>query len=284
MPKTLSRISRKIHWEKIPHVDFDTPDEKSITLKLHATSTPFPRVTIITVVTDPKLFLFSFYSWRSLTYPAELLNWIIFDEKKHIPEIEDKRVRVITDVTEKKYSDLIKRAMNYVWLGEEKLDRNGVYMSMDCGDVMFPDTLVVKHRTMMQYKKDCVVPDTLAYYNFEKNTSFVYKLFIKLPRSGLYWKKEWWKAQSHLNMVGLPYIGNCITVGVPAIEALPQLSSIRFFENFPPEVKQMIKMMRGIPTTIVPASANSATSTPALTESEKTESPEEKIEKKESAP
>lgn len=245
----LSRLPRKIHWEKIPHVDFDVPDEKSIVLKLNPTSAPFPRVTIITLVTDPKLFPFSYYSWKSITYPKDLLNWIIFDPDKtldNVMDASDPRIRIVNDLKGEKFGDIVKRALNYVWLGETHLDRPNVYMTMDCGDVMFPDTLVIKHRTLEQYKKSCVVPDTLAYYNFENRKSFIYKFFIKLPRSGLYFKKQWWTVQSPLDMVGLPYIGNCITIGVPAIEALPQPSSIRFFDNFPPEVKDLIRFFNGI--------------------------------------
>ncbi len=248
----LSRLPRKIHWEKIPHVDFDVPDEKSIVLKLNPTSTPFPRVTIITLITDAKLFPFSYYSWKSMTYPKELLNWVIFDPDKTLENVlnvaDDSRIRIVNDLKGEKFGDTIKRALNYVWLGETHLDRPNVYMTMDCGDVMFPDTLVIKHRALEQYKKSCVVPDTLAYYNLENRKSFIYKFFIKLPRSGLYFKKQWWTVQSHLDMVGLPYIGNCITIGVPAIEALPQPSSIRFFDNFPPEVKELIRFFNGVMT------------------------------------
>lgn len=245
----------KIDWRRVGHVQASVVKD-TISLALKETDANLPRVMIITVVTDPILFQFSVYSWINMVYPPELLNWVIVDSKKMLSQeqfgstFSDKRVRVVK-VKGVNYDDTIKGVMEMDFVefpkkpvkDEIPADENIrplYYMSMECGDVMFPDTLSLKFRALEE-KYDCVIPESLAYYNPIQNTSTVYKLFLKFPHNGLYWKKKWWNSKSSNKMVGIPYIGNCVTIGLPRLEAIPFTASTRFFDNFPADVKTMVK-------------------------------------------
>jgi len=125
---------------------------------------------------------------------------------------------------------------------KESEERPHYFTILECGDVVYPDTLVIKYKAMMQTKKDCVIPDSLAYFDIATNNNLVYKHYTDFPRSGIYWKKSFWLAKSSEKIVGIPYIGNCVTIGsAPTIKAFPQMSSIKFFPAFPPEIKQLIR-------------------------------------------
>lgn len=240
----------QIDWRKVAHVRA-LVDKDTISLDLKPSNDPLPRVMIITVVTDPILFQFSVYSWMSMVYPRELLNWVVLDSKQLLSQdqfgstLSDKRVRVVK-VKGANYNDTIKAVMDmdFITVETEKdsliNNRPLYYMSMECGDIMFPDTLSIKFRALGK-DYDCVMPDTLAYYDPVQNTSIAWKLFMKFPRNGLYWKKNWWGSQSSNKINGIPYIGNCVTIGKPTILAIPQKASVRFFDNFPTDVKDMVR-------------------------------------------
>ena len=239
------RIKNGIQWQKVEHIRPTFESDKKIGLKLKETSEPFPRVTIITNLTDIFMFQFCLFSWKNLSYPKELLEWVIINNDKYDVKTEDDpRIRIIT--TSGKFNADIESIMEQKWSGEttESISRPRVYMLMECGDVMFPDTLSLKHRALTTSKnKECVLPDTLGYFDMFNNTSLVYKFFVKFPRNGLYWRKGWWTTKNSEKIISIPYIGNCITVGKPNIEAMPLQSSIRFFDNFPKDVRDIIKNM-----------------------------------------
>lgn len=240
----------EIDWKKVKHIR-PLVEDKVITLDVKPTNNPLPRVMVITSVSDPILFAFCVHSWRNVLYPPELLNWVILDPKSQLTQesfgesLGDYRIRVLTK--RGKYYNLVKEIMEMEWLTpptEETPEENVVsrplyFTSMDCGDVWFPETLSLKFRALEE-GYECVVPDALAYYSLTQNLSVVYKLFLKLPRSGLYWKKRWWESRSSTKMVGVPYLGNCISIGSPAIEGIPQKASVKFYENFPSDVKVML--------------------------------------------
>ncbi len=275
----------EINWKKLKHVEIKLgEDNQSLILKLKPTSVPLPKVTIISEITDPILFQFCVYSWRSLAYPAKLLNWVIVDNSKlfenknemvDLSLLEDKRVRIIQ--FQGKFNSMVEKVMNMSWIDSEDsteckevvtvsgidnaifsaneeepqpepepepepevVERYQVYTTMACGDILYPDTLSAKHRAMTSLKVDCVTPSILAYYNPVGNVSFVLKLFPEYPESGLYWKKKWWNSKSSNHCAGIPYIGNCITIGLPSMKGAIQLSSIKFFSIFPDPIKKLV--------------------------------------------
>jgi hypothetical protein len=117
------------------------------------------------------------------------------------------------------------------------------YMLMECGDIMFPDTLTLKHRALVLKKRDCVIPDGLAFYNIKENSSLVVKYFAKYPRHGMYWKKQWWNLKNPDKVVGLPYIGNCVTIGPVDIEGHVMPASVKFYQSFSNDIKAMIRVL-----------------------------------------
>jgi hypothetical protein len=233
----------EIDWKKIKHIRPKIED-KNISLEIKPTDSPLPRVMVITIVTDPILFSFCVRSWKNVSYPKELLNWIILDPKSLLtddsfgdPLSGDPRIRIV-NAKISKYDDTIKSVMDMNWIGVHT-DRDLHYTTMECGDVWFPDTLSLKFRALEE-GYDCVIPDTLAYYSPLYNTSQAFKLFLRFPKGGMYWKKRWWAKKQSDKIIGIPYLGNCITIGKPNIDAMPQNASIRFFDNFPSDVKSMV--------------------------------------------
>lgn len=257
------RINYKVEidWRKVKHIR-PKIDDKTITLEVKPTNKPLPRVMVITNVSDPVLFGFCVYSWVSVLYPKHLLNWVIIDSNERLTKeslgscTDDPRIRVVT----KKYTTFnhaVSAAMEMDWVETKEVekpvsstdvtavatvepDRPLYYTLMDCGDVWFPDTLGLKFRALEE-GYDCVIADTLAYYSPFDNTNLAYKLFLRFPRGGLYWKKRWWTSKSSSKMIGIPYLGNSITIGKPAVDAIPHQASVRFFDNFPADVKAMIR-------------------------------------------
>ncbi len=272
MPSRKVDYKIQIDWKKIKHVRPRIEDEKTIHLDVRPTNKPLPRVTVITNVTDPILFAFSVYSWQNVLYPPELLNWIVIDSKELLnPNSfgniqDDKRIRVITKKF-KSFDNAVENLMELPFIdprGDEgvessersegsergervesgtvmKIDeRNHYFTLLDCGDIWFHDTLSLRFR-VLEEGYDCVIADTLAYYSPFNNTSIAYKFFLKFPRGGLYFKKRWWKNKSCQKMIGVPYLANCISIGAPSIDAVPVQASTRFFDNFPSDVKSMIR-------------------------------------------
>lgn len=260
----------QIDWKKVKHIRPRVEDENNIHLDVKPTNNPLPRVTVITNVNDPILFAFSVYSWKNVLYPSELLNWIVIDSKEMLtPEsfgnaIEDKRIRVITKKF-KSFNSAVENVMDLPFIevhpseqdssvtstSEQdtslnnsltaiEKERGHYFTLLDCGDVWFHDTLSLRFR-VIEEGYDCVISDTLAYYSPFDNTSIAYKLFLKYPRGGLYFKKRWWKSKSCQKMIGVPYLANCISIGKPSIDALTVQASTRFFDNFPSDVKNMIR-------------------------------------------
>jgi hypothetical protein len=223
-------------------------EKNKLVIELAESTEPLPRVTVITVLTDPVMFQFALYSWNSLVYPSDLLNWIIYDPKKLINKTSgDPRVRFIQNF-KGSYNQMVENAMRLEWyegpVPTRDSQRTRVFMSMNCGDVMTPDNLVIKHKALTQHKKKCVIPLSLAYYNPAKNSALIGKFFQELPRSGLYWKKDFWARQQSHEMVGVAYIGNCVCIGdFPFPMGTIEKSSIKLYDNFPPEVKTLLRMM-----------------------------------------
>lgn len=259
MPRIINTDKPEINWRKMAHIR-PLVEKDSISLDLKKTDKELPRVTVITAVTDPVLFQFSLYSWRSVMYPPELLNWIILDHKKIINEEilgnahSDHRVRVITSKF-KNFKEAVMHATKMQWvypegivIDDEKAEkvvsnlRQHVFTLLGCGDVWFEDTLTIKFRALVQDDYDCVIADTLAYYSPLHNSSSAHKLFLKYPQGGIYWKGNWWKARQG-KMIGIPYIGNAVTIGTPPLETMRVEASVRFFDNFPETVKVMIRKM-----------------------------------------
>lgn len=309
-----ARQPDQIDWRKLNHVKVGMNDEEtSLILKLKPSNVPLPKVTIITDITNAILFQCCVYSWKAMTYPHELLNWVIVDNDKLFQTgnmvdkslLDDKRVRVIQFVG--KYNDMVKRVMDMPWVEvpplendpsaapkeevlipqdtaalivpsvgqpeeptdvkEEPTDvkeeavavqRGHVFTSLACGDITYPDTLSAKHRAMVSFGADCVTPDILAFYNPVGNVSLVLKMFPEYPESGLYWKKGWWDFKSPNRCVGMPYIGNCVTIGLPTTKGVVQLSSVRFFDAFPDPIKELVKsILQGMTTLKDPESSDS---------------------------
>ena len=233
----------QIDWRKVHHI---TPkvDENVISLNVKNTQSPLPRVMVITEITDLVLFNFNLFSWNSVLYPRELLNWVVWDPKRILKnKIEDDTVRVV-NTKFKSYDSAVKAFMEYSWLGDSTFDRPLYYTSMECGSVWFPDTLSLKFKCLEHDAYDCVIPDSLAYYSVKTNDSLVRKLFLKYPRDGLYWKKRWWNVKPSHNIVGVPYLANSVTIGEPKLHGLEMKASVRFFDSFPPDVKEMLFKMR----------------------------------------
>jgi hypothetical protein len=244
----------EIDWRSIKHIS-PKIDDKNITLEVKTTTKPLPRVMVITNVSDPILFAFCVYSWNSVLYPPELLNWVIIDSKNMLTKeslgnsADDTRIRVVKTKW-RNLNDAVDAIMEMSWVPtntpvdssivELPIERPIYYTLMDCGDVWFPDNLGLKFRSLEE-GYDCVIPNTLAYYSPLAGTSLSYKYFLKFPRSGLYWKKRWWKSKSSKHIVGVPYLANSVTIGSPAIDAMCQPASVRFFDNFPTDVKVMIR-------------------------------------------
>jgi len=233
----------QIDWRKIKHIQPKLQDG-NISLEIKPTTSNLPYVTVITHVNDPVLFNFCIYSWSSVLYPKELLNWVIIDSKNYLtPESlgnysEDKRIRVIKG-DKRKYNTIVSEILNFPFEKTDK-SREHFFTLMECGDVWFPDTLSLKFRALKE-GYDCVIADTLAYYSPLENTSLAYKLFLKYPRGGLYFKKSWWEMKSSSKIIGVPYLANSITIGRPYVHSIPVQASTRFFDNFPTDVKNMIK-------------------------------------------
>jgi hypothetical protein len=286
------RINYKIQidWKKVKHIRPRVEDDKSISLELKPTTSPLPRVTVITDVNNPILFAFCVYSWNSVMYPYELLNWIIIDSKDKLTteslgdSADDPRIRIVKKKF-KSFDNAVENAMEMPWVNasEQKtevspsepavspsestlpqetslelvttpsppsrpspppVERGHCYTLLDCGDVWFPDNLSLRFRAL-EGGYDCVIADTLAYYSPLDNTSLAFKLFLKFPRGGLYFKKRWWKNKSSQKMIGVPYLANCVSIGRPSVHAMPIAASARFFDNFPTDIKVMIrKIMR----------------------------------------
>lgn len=233
----------QIDWKKIKHIA-PKIDDKNISLSVKPTQSPFPRVMVITEITDPILFNLCMYSWNSVLYPKELLNWVIWDPSNLLKDsLSDDRIRVI-NTKYKSYNDAVKSFMELEWYGDSTLGRPLYYTSMECGSVWFPDTLSLKFKCLEDDNYDCVIPDTLAYYSLKTNESLVRRLFVKYPRDGLYWKKRWWNFKSPNNVVGIPYLGNSVIVGEPKIHGIEMKASLRFFDNFPHDVKKMLTKVR----------------------------------------
>lgn len=259
---TRRRINYKVEidWQKVKHVR-PKIDDKNITLEVKPTDSPLPRVMVITYVNDPIRFAFCVYSWVSVLYPKHLLNWVIIDSNSQLSQeslgsaIDDPRVRVVTKKY-KNFNDAVKDAMELKWIDtpandSDKTDTTLVpavngqerpvyYTLLECGGVWFPDTLGIKFRALDE-GYDCVIPDTLAYYSPFTNTSTAHKLFLRFPRGGLYFKKKWWGSKSSGKIIGIPYLGDGITIGKPSIDAVSQVASVKFYENFPTDVKVMIR-------------------------------------------
>lgn len=239
-------MSKDIVWNRVVHVEATMNEEQQIGLKLKPINVPFPRVTIITNVTNSILFQFCMFSWKNLVYPQELLNWVILDPEKTLEnKFDDPRIRIITTKITK-FNDAIKGVMDLEWTetGEAgAVPRSHCFMMMECGDIMFPDTLTIKHRALVLKKRDCVIPEVLAFYDPWLNTNLVHRYYRKIPMNGLYWKKGWWGGKSSDKMVGLPYIGNCISIGKFVQPSHVEQSSFTFFKNFAAEVKELIKKM-----------------------------------------
>jgi hypothetical protein len=281
MRKNQRSSQSQIDWSKLEHVKVEmNSEETSLILKLKSTNVPLPRVTIITEITNALLFQFCVYSWKALVYPPELLNWVLLDNNGLFTTnqeilvdrdlLKDTRIRTFQFIG--KYDQMIEKVMKMDWIStnipnEEKVSnlenilleqkeekerkedksveirRGHVFTSMICGDILYPDTLIAKHRAMTTFGKECVCPDILGFFNPVGNVSVVAKLFPNYPESGLYWKKSWWTFKSSSKVVGLPYIGNCVTIGHPTMKGIFQPSSIRFFEAFPDPIKKMIKSL-----------------------------------------
>lgn len=266
-----------IDWTRVKVIKLTGGDEANIiSLDLKPCNQPLPKVTIITQLTDPILFQFSLYSFKSLIYPPELINWVIVDPKKHINKIsDDPRVRCLQGKS-KPFSRTIKDIMEMKWidavreqippLTEVKEDtpptlepslvvalpspppvkpaprREHFFTILECGDVFYPDALSIKFKALNQFPGiECVIAANLAYYDIMTNTSFVHKMFFQLPRNGLFWKESFWNMKSSEKMVAIPYIGNCISIGRPKIKGYSVKSSVRFFDSLPPEVKELIQ-------------------------------------------
>jgi len=235
----------EIDWRKIKHIR-PKIEEKNISLEIKPTNSPLPRVMVITIVTDPILFCFCVHSWKNVSYPKELMNWVILDPRNLLTVdsfgndeslSKDPRIRIVNTKISK-YNETIKSVMEMKWVGEDDT-RELYYATMECGDVWFSDTLSLKFRALEE-GYDCVIPDTLAYYSPVYNTSLAFKLFLRFPKGGMYWRKRWWAKKQSDKVVGIPYLGNCITIGKPMVDAMSQNASVRFFDNFPADVKSMI--------------------------------------------
>lgn len=253
----------KVHidWKKVKHIRPKIEKDGGISLEIKPTTSNLPYVTVITSVSDPVLFGFCMYSWNSVLYPRHLLNWVILDPNDYLSQsnvsnvsntlIDDKNVKIIkkkyktfnhavSEILENESSRVSPEGFARVEPSTLDIKREHYFTLMECGDVWFPDTLSLKFRALKE-GYDCVIADTLAYYSPIHNTSLAYKLFLKYPRGGLYFKKSWWKSKSSSNMVGVPYLANAVTIGKPFVQAIPVEASVRFFDNFPADVKEMIK-------------------------------------------
>lgn len=233
----------QIDWKKVKHIRPKVEKDGNISLEIKPTTANLPYVTVITSLSDPVLFGFSYYSWNSVIYPKHLLNWVILDPNNLLTyDIDDERVKV----NRKKYKTFDHAVRDILDVSdpppsnEIDVQRDHYFTLMECGDVWFPDTLSLKFRALKE-GYDCVIADTLAYYSPLENTSLAFKLFLKYPRGGLYFKKSWWRSKTSNNMVGVPYLANSITIGKPFVQAIPVEASVRFFDNFPTDVKDMIK-------------------------------------------
>ena len=78
--RSFQRYKPEIDWKKVDHIRPKLTGN-SISLEVKPTEKDLPRVTVITDVNDPVLFAFCIYSWNSVLYPRELLNWVIIDSK-----------------------------------------------------------------------------------------------------------------------------------------------------------------------------------------------------------
>jgi len=239
-----------IDWSKVKeHVGVKLSEEDSISIDIPLTNEKLPKVTIITNVHNSELFNLCVYSWNTLMYPKHLLNWVVINTKKLLTKEQkeylrlDKRVKIMIGNKsnfDKNVRDVMK--MDWIRTADDEVSRPHNFMSMECGDIMFPETLLIKHRAMVhKYDsgyKDCVAADTIAYYD---TNSVIYSQYIKYPRNGLYWKKSWWNDNDSSKVAFIPYIGNCITIGTPVIECTGKKASVRFFENFTPDVKVFVR-------------------------------------------
>jgi hypothetical protein len=246
------RLRTAIDWTRVEHVQATAEDEKRVGLKLKPSADPFPRVTIITEVRKPGFFPINVYSWKNLSYPPELLNWVINDPDHVFKDTkidEDKRVRVVH--LKGTYNSVVKQIIELPWVeyvvepavsGTEVAvsneDRPRAYMISECGDFYYPDTLALKHRAIG--KRDCVLPNSLAFYHPATGQSIVSKFYALVPRNGTYWRRGWWNEKNSDKCVAIPYLGNCVTVGIPVLPSHTQESSVKFFSAFPPEVKKVI--------------------------------------------
>lgn len=268
-------LTKEIEWNKL-HILEVKDNEKKVAIDIPETSEPLPRVTIITVCDDIALFPCSLYSWTHLLYPSHLLNWIILDKKSNLKDtnFNDPRIRIVnlkgplrvqirevlnmkwieTDNTssvsspEDSSTSLQSTSVPSSSLQSESLRSTSLqseslrsYMFCKCGDVMYPDTLIIKHRALSYYKKDCIMPSHMAFYNFTVNMSLIMSRYKYIPLNGLYFKKRFWTKQNSEDIVAIPYIGNCITVGAPGFISQVNKSPHEFYKAFPPEIKTLIQ-------------------------------------------
>ncbi len=261
------RPRNAIDWTRVEHIQATAEDEKRVGLKLRPSTDPFPRVTIITEVRKPGFFPINIYSWKNLSYPPELLNWVINDPDHVFKDVkieEDKRIRVVH--FKGTYNSMVKQIMEMSWVstGSTIVDaeveitssdevalrepvlsteeRPRAFMLSECGDFYYPDTLALKHRAIG--KRDCVLPNSLAFYHPSTGQSLVSKFYAQVPRNGTYWRRGWWNEKNFDKCVAIPYLGNCVTIGIPTLPSHTQHSSVKFFSAFPPEIKEVIQQFQ----------------------------------------